>query len=170
MSIEDNKSEYGRMTIPGKDVACSRDANGRLVLHVGRREIVGAHVVAAFPLSCWGSMISLRDEGGTEVGMIDHIGNLDPKSRQIMKTELEKSYFMPRINDILFCEEKLDVVTMEVETDRGPRTLQVRNFRKNIRNLPHSRVIIKDVDGNRYEICNWTQLPGTARSYLMQYL
>ncbi|MFW6151857.1 MAG: DUF1854 domain-containing protein [Verrucomicrobiota bacterium] len=170
MNIGHNTSEYGRMTISGKDVKCSRDTNGRLVLHVGEKEIIGAHVVAAFPLSCWGSMISVRDEGGTEVGMIDHIGNLNPRSRQIMKTELEKSYFMPRIRDILFCEEKLDVITMEVETDRGCRTVQIRNVRKNIRNLPHYRVVIKDVDGNRYEICDWTQLSGPARSFLMQYI
>jgi hypothetical protein len=115
-------------------------------------------------------MISVRDAEGEEVGLIDDISMLDGKSRALMQAELEKSYFMPRISNILYCEEKLNVVTMEVETDRGDRTFQIRNVRRNIRNLPHYRIVIKDVDGNRYEIPDWTELPGPARSYLLQYI
>ena len=143
---------------------------GRLELHRdGRVEPVGS-IVSAFPLTGPGAMVSLRDEEGDEIGILDNVARLDPASREVMKGELERSYFMPVISDIVDIREELGVVTWEVETDRGPRTFQVRNVRQSIRKMANRRLVIKDVDGNRYEVRDWLGLQPLAQKLLQIYL
>jgi hypothetical protein len=45
----------------------------------------------------------------------------------------------------------------EVETDKGQREFETR-YKEDIRKLPGGRVIIKDADGNRYEIKDYMKL------------
>lgn len=147
-----------------------RDAEGdALVVIDGRPRSLG-NVMAAFPLSGRTRMVSLRDQEGQEIGILDDVAGLDETSRQIVTEELERTYFMPRIQDIFDIDEEHQVLTWEVETNRGPRTFQVRHVRQNVRKMGHRRLIIKDVDGNRYEIRDWQGLPPVARRFLEEYI
>ena len=151
-------------------VACKRGDNGHLRLLCPDREWEDVHFTPTFPLSRRFRLVAVRNPEGNEIAMLDDVAKLDPESKQIVADEMERSYFMPVITDILSVEEKLNVLTLEVETDRGPRTVQLRNPRKSIRKLPRSRVVIGDVDNNRYEIRDWTQLAGYGRELLGQYM
>jgi len=148
----------------------SRNDEGRLLLLMAETRQALGSVMAAFPLTRTGQMISLRDEEGREIAILDDIRKLDPQSRKIMREELERSYFMPRIVDIIDVREELGVVTWEVETNRGPRTFQVRHVRQNVRRMGRRRFVIKDVDGNRYEISDWSELPAPAVRLIRNYL
>jgi len=156
--------------ISAAQVRFERDPEGnpRLVLD-GRPRPLG-NVMAAFPLTERTRMISLRDQEGQEIGILDDVAGLDEASRQIITEELERTYFMPRIQDIFDIDEEHRVLTWEVETDRGPRTFQVRHVRQNVRKMGHRRLIIKDVDGNRYEIRDWQRLTPVARRFIEEYI
>ena len=54
----------------------------------------------------------------------------------------------------------------ESETTSGTRQLEIRGYRTNVRILSGNRVIIEDVDGNRYLIENWRALPQNIREIL----
>jgi hypothetical protein len=152
------------------EVRIERDDDGRLTLHrEGHAQPLGS-IMAAFPLTRPGRMVSLRDLEGEEIGLLDDVARLDPQSREIMTAELERAYFMPSIHDILDIREELGVVTWDVETDRGPRTFQVRRVRQNIRKMGRRRLVIKDVDGNRYDIADWLRLPPSAQNLIQVYL
>lgn len=163
-------SDEDRVAFQAADLRVERDEDGRLTLHLSD----GAHpvgsVMSAFPLTRPGTMVSFRDEEGEEIGILDDVRQLDPASRQIMAHELERSYFMPAITDILDITEELGVVSWEVETNRGQRTFQVRHVRRNIRKMGRRRLVIKDVDGNRYEIGDWLKLPPLAQKLIQVYL
>lgn len=152
------------------DVKCARQPNGHLDIVYPDGEWSDVHVTPTFPLSRRNAMVAVRDSNGEEVALLDDITKLDSDSREIMTEEMERSYFMPRITDILFAEEKMNVLTIEAETDRGPRTIQLRNPRRAIRKLPRNRVVIRDVDNNRYEIKDWTALPIYGRELLSQHM
>ena len=162
--------EYKNSVLDASRTTCGKDAEGGLVVRCDGEEIAVTSVMTAFPISRPGTMVSLRDDEGNEVAIIDNIGRLDNTSRYIIQQELEKSYFMPVITDFIYSEEKLGVLTMEVDTDKGPRTFQIRNFRKCIRQLGKGRVLIRDVDGNRYEVKHWPSLSSRGRNILMEYL
>jgi len=135
----------------------------------GGRQEVGT-ITMAFPLSNRGRMIVVRNAEGEEIGILDNLKSLDAASRRIANEEMEKSYFLPRIQDVFDVTEKLGVATWKVQTDRGPRTFQVRRPRQNLRKIGRRRVIIRDVDGNRYELSDWTTLPRRTRRLFEEYL
>ncbi|MCH7790062.1 MAG: DUF1854 domain-containing protein, partial [Acidobacteria bacterium] len=58
------------------------------------------------------------------------------------------------------------VVYADVETSSGPRQLEIRQIRTNIRLLSKNRALIEDVEGNRYELRDWGRLPKLTREIL----
>ena len=121
--------------------------------------------VKTFPLSAAMHFIALKDEEGKEIGIIEDLGELDSESREALKIELEKSYFMPdiiRINDI---DDDFGVPKWDVETDKGHRTFELRT-RRDARMMGRGRVLIKDIDGNRYEITDYRKLDPRSRDLL----
>ena len=159
-----------RFILKASDLRFGRAADDRVVLKIGDTMRAVGSVMAAFPLTDPYGMVALRDDNGDEIGILDDVRQLDPVSQKIIAEELERSYFMPKITDILDIEEELGVETWEVETDKGQRTFQVRNVRQNVRKLGRRRLVIKDVDGNRYEIRDWQGLPPVARRFLEEYI
>jgi len=156
--------------IPAASVSFRRDPRGHVVLvRDGVEQRVGA-VLSTFPLTAPGRIVAVRDENGDEIGLLDDAQRLDPESRRIVAQEVDRSYFMPRITNVLDVREELNVVTWEVETDRGPRTFEVRHVLRSIRRLGRRRIVIKDVDGNRYEIRDWLSLPAPARELIQVYI
>jgi hypothetical protein len=152
------------------DARFERDADGTVWLRTASARQAVSSMQGAFPLTHRLRMISLRDLDGNEIAMLDEVRDLDAASARIVEQELQRSYFMPRITDIYDIHEAHNVVEWDVETDKGPRTFQVRGVRKNVRRIGDRRLVVKDVDGNRYEIRDWTQLSDHPQELLEPYL
>jgi len=118
----------------------------------------GVHVLRDFPLSNEKRFISVRKGEEEEVGIIPYLDDLDDDSRQLIEAELERVYFVPCITRVISVEERFHVPKWEVETDRGPRVFEIRSGRNDIRVLGEGRVLIRDADGNQYEIPNYRRL------------
>ncbi len=169
-AITNNPVSLEPPILKASECTCRREPSGRLNISFPGGEFENVHMVPTFPLSCRGRMVAVLNAEGEEVAMLDRIGGLEPSSRRVAIDELERSYFMPRILLIEADKEELGVLTLDVLTDRGPRTVQIRNPRRSFRKLPNNRVAIRDVDGNRYEIRDWTNLDSYARELIGQYL
>ena len=113
--------------------------------------------VRAFPLSQPNQFIILLDADKKEIGMIEDIKQLNKASRKALEEELEKCYFMPKITKIHSVNGNFGVTQWKVDTDRGTVLFDLRS-RYDIVSLDGGRILIKDVDGNRYEIVNYHQL------------
>jgi hypothetical protein len=151
-------------------VRFERDPKGAVWMVRDETRTPVSSVVAAFPLSHRESMVSVRDSEGEEIGILDDLHSLDDPSRAVVEYELDRTYFMPRIIDIIEIDEALNVVEWFVETNKGPRRFQAHSVQKNVRRIGHRRLVIKDVDGNRYEVQDWTVLPPAAQALLEPYL
>ena len=155
-----------------QEVTIWRDRFGQLRLKLSDgREFRDVHLSLAFPLTQSNRMLILRDTELAEIGVVDEYLSIDDQSRQVLLEELEKAYFMPRILRILSADEKLGhgLGTFEVETDRGPRTIQVQ-LHERLRLLPGGRVMLQDVDANRYDIPHFADLDVRSRALLENYL
>ena len=115
-------------------------------------------VVRAFPISAVDDFIILKGTDGKELGAIRRVAELDPSSRQVLEAELERIYFTPRITRIRSIEVNFRIPKWDVETDRGPRVFEISSSRNDIRALGGGRVLIRDADGNRYEIADYRRL------------
>ncbi|MFW6414432.1 MAG: DUF1854 domain-containing protein [Verrucomicrobiota bacterium] len=170
MNTTENPLTFDDKVIDAALLKARRRSGGGLDIELPGQILSDIHLTPAFPISGRKRMVMILNREGEELGFIDNISKLDAASRSVIEEELERSYFMPRIITIIDAEEKLSVLTLSTETDRGGRTIQVRNPRQSIRKLPYNRVVIKDVDGNRYEIRDWTRLQPYGREILVQYM
>ena len=101
--------------------------------------------------------ISLRDEESNEIGIIEDIKHLPQESRKILVEELQKRYFMPKITKINALEGQFGITQWMVETSQGDVQFSLRS-RYDIVTLENGRILIKDADGNRYEIEDYNKL------------
>ena len=113
--------------------------------------------VYAFPVSETSRYIALRDEDSNEIGIIEDIKHLPHESRKTLVEELRKRYFMPKITKINALEGQFGITQWVVETSQGDVQFSLRS-RYDIVTLENGRVLIKDADGNRYEIENYNKL------------
>jgi hypothetical protein len=127
-------------------------------------------VARAFPLSDPDHYLGFLDGDGKDIGLLYDPGQLDPESRQIVEEELEKRYFVPIVERVLTIKEEFGTIYWTVETDRGQKELIVRNLRDNLQELSASRVIVTDVDGNRFEFPDVSKLDGKSQSVILRNL
>ena len=113
--------------------------------------------IRSFPLTDSNKYITLLDSEGEEIGIIQDVKQLSRESADTLLSELQKRYFMPKITKILELEGEFGVTRWVVETNRGPVTFGMRT-RYDVVSLENGRVLIKDADGNRYEIENYHHL------------
>lgn len=65
---------------------------------------------------------------------------------------------MPNISSVNTLKEEFGLWYWETMTDRGPRDFVVKDPRQNIINLGQGRLLIIDVDGNRFNVDNYDLL------------
>ncbi len=136
----------------------------------GDRSWREVRIARAFPLSDPDRYIGLRDGNDKDIGILETLHGLDGESRSIIDEELERRYFTPQVTRVDFVEEAFGVVTWEVETDKGPRRFLVRNLKDSSYTLGSSRVMMTDVDGNRYEFPNGRALGPKALQVLSKIM
>ena len=113
--------------------------------------------IRSFPLTDSNKYISLLDSEEKEIGIIQDIKQLPRESEKVLRSELQKRYFMPKITKIHKLDGEFGVTQWVVETNRGPVTFGMRT-RYDVVSLENGRILIKDADGNRYEIENYHRL------------
>ncbi|MCS6859048.1 MAG: DUF1854 domain-containing protein [Abditibacteriales bacterium] len=150
-----------------KQIVIKRNQFNELVVELENGETLeNVTPVRAFPLTAPTKFIAITNQDGEDLGLIEDVEKLDRASRTILEEELAKRYFIPRIHRVLSLKNRFGVLSWEVETDRGVRTFEIRE-RDDIRRLPGTnRVLLRDVDGNRYEIPDTTQLDVASQMLL----
>lgn len=159
----------GLRLLDPREVRLDWDAMGYLRAVIGGQEYARVRVLESFPLSSAHCFVALRSQDGEEIGMLEDAASLDRDSRRVLEAELDKSYFIPKIIRIRCIDEDLGVPKWDVETDRGPRAFEL-GTRQDAHSQGRGRVLIKDIDGNRYEIPNWYKLDGQSRALLEEEL
>ena len=95
--------------------------------------------------------ISVLTGSSEEIGVIRDVA-LFEKEQDLLKAELERIYFTPKIKKILAMKEKYGFSNWDVETDIGRISFSVRDTFRSVHTFANGRVIITDVDGTRYKI------------------
>jgi len=141
---------------------------GSLGLEVDGKIYENVKVVPLFPLSDDEGWISVIDEDGREIGIVERLRSLEPESQRALREELRKRYVVPRILKVRSCREHFGLVEWEVETDRGPRRFLTRNLRETVQRMG-VRLMFSDVDGNRYDVPDLRALDPKSRALIERY-
>lgn len=137
-----------------------------LRLHLPDRCYPRAIAVWAFPFTDRRHFIGFRDSEDNAIGMVSDSHDLDRDSRAVLFESLERRYFVPRIQRVIKAREEFGLLTMSVETDRGPITFTVNNPRENIHWIGPDRILFVDAEENRYEILSHDDLDSRSQAML----
>ena len=106
----------------------------------------------AFPAGEPYRYISVAGKDEKEIGMIMDIAEFPEAQRDLLKAELDRMYFMPKILRIEDVKDRFGRTTFRVKTDIGEMSFTVQDVYRSLFRLPDGRLILTDVDGNRFEI------------------
>lgn len=125
---------------------------GLLSLQIGDDVYEGISIQRAFPFSHGDAYLSVRDKDAKEIGMIRSLSQFGGEAERLIANELERRYFVPTITRISRIKEEFGYAYWDVDTDRGPRRFTVRGLQESVLPIGEQRILIIDVDGNRFEI------------------
>lgn len=150
---------------PG-NAAFSKTPGGFLRLEKDGETYERVSLFRTFPFTLGDRYLSVRDMEGKELGVIKEMEDFPPEVVEAFKTELERRYFTPTITKIKSMKEEFGYAYWEVETDSGPRRFTVRDMQQSLLLLSQVHVMIVDIDGNRFEIPDYTALDPASRKYI----
>ena len=125
----------------------------------------------AMPFKLPDDYISVQDMESKELFLIHSLYEFSDEQIGVLAAVLKKRYFCPKISKIPSVKEKLGYLYFEVETDAGHKSFALRDATHNLRRLDDgARIIIIDVDGNRYEIPDVSKMPDKDFKRIEPYL
>lgn len=122
-----------------------------------------------FPVSVQDRFITLLDENGVEQAVIRDLKTLPKDQREIIEDCLNEYYLIPKILRIRDYRERYDGLTLFTDTDKGPADIEIRILLKGFR-MDGVRVLIRDINDNRYEIPDINRVDNLSRQILGRYL
>lgn len=124
------------------------------------------HIVLCRPLNEPAGLGLLEDKSGTELAMLQPLENLNAASQKVLQNSLRLRGLTARILSIDSLAHQYGAVYWSVKTDRGAREFVLRGLTEHVRWLGDKRIIITDVDGNRFEISDMSALDKPSRDLL----
>ena len=115
-------------------------------------------VLRLFPLYQADSYFSIRRQAeghrdrNTELGIIESLEPFPENQKELVKKDLDKRYFVPRITHVTAAKEEFGHTYWECDTTAGHRSFTTFDMSTSMVRLGEYSVLLIDVDGNRYEI------------------
>jgi hypothetical protein len=105
--------------------------------------------------------IALLDSKNEEVAFIENMDDLDETSKQVIEEEMARRYLKAHIESIYSIQMEYGVAYWDVMTDRGRREFVIRGHDSTFW-VSETRLLLTDVDGNRFEIIDYKKLDAAS--------
>ncbi len=135
-----------------------RNDNGFIGLKFGDNDYKRVSLIKAFPFSNTYNYISVRDKEQKEIGIIQDVNLFSEEIINLFNEELERRYYLPVIEKIYSIKDEFGYSYWHVLTHLGEKKFVIRRDYNNFINIKNNMILIIDVDGNRYEISDYTKL------------
>ncbi|MCS7224085.1 MAG: DUF1854 domain-containing protein [Armatimonadetes bacterium] len=143
----------------------------QIVLIWGDRAIAIQKVLRALPISDPWRYLVVYDSDGAEVGVIKDFGELDSKSQEILRRELEARYKTLVIKRVLKVERlsQSGHSRWQVETNEGIHDIVIPGS-DHIHTSRYPRIFLRSADSQRYEIPDFEALDIHSRRVARDFL
>ena len=152
-----------------RDLKLSRGEKGALRMSYRGEERALNRIVRNFPRTNPSHYISLLDEEGHEIGIIEDPKTLDPASQEVMEVALRNAYFIPTIQVIRAIRIDGEASNWEVDTDDGPRSFRVKS-RDDIATHDIPAILIMDTQNKKYHIEDYDELDPDSKTLINDLL
>ena len=116
--------------------------------------------VRLFPFTDPAKYISIRvgNDMGEELSVIEDLAALSPEQRELVERDLDLNYFLPQIKEIISIKDEYGYAYFHVVTDKGPVRFAINMGGTNVTKLSETRLLITDINENRFEVRDVTKL------------
>lgn len=173
LNIYEKKAEEMTSTnIISKGDKFSKTSGGFLSLDYNGKHYKRVRIVRLFPFSDADKYLSIRDHGDAdkEIGIIEDLNAMSDETKNLINEQLTLSYFTPVISKIYEIKDEYGYAYFKVETDKGECRFAISMGSNAVTKLSETRLIIKDVDENRFEIKDVDKLSRKERRMLDLFL
>ena len=150
----------------------TRVGNGFLSMQFEDKVYPRVNVVRMFPFSDSDKFISIRnaEEPFEEIGIVEDLNDVCEEVRVLLLEQLSLRYFTPIIKKVRSIKDEYGYSYWDVVTDRGDCKFTVKMGGKSISHLSETRVLIMDIDENRFEIPDVSKMTAVERKKLDLFL
>lgn len=144
----------------GENALFARTAGGFVSLKTKDKEYPRVGVYLTFPLTNPQEYISIReaDEKAKEIGLIEKLSLLPADQQEMLNEQIRLRYFTPVITKILDVKDEYGYAYWNVVTTFGSCRFTTHMSGNAVVHLSDSRLLVTDIDGNRYEIPDFYSL------------
>lgn len=169
--LSDLKELESALSLTPEKTSFFLSQNGLLMASIPEADYEGRVFLArAFPFKTADEYISVQNEEKEEIGMIRVLSDFDKETVEILKQELDRKYFAPKISKIVKLSARFGMSYWDCETDHGLLSFTVKDTGRSILRAGEDRVFIVDHDGCRYEIPSLAQLDKKSLGKIEMYL
>jgi hypothetical protein len=144
-------------------VRCLEDETLELRVHADVFSNIS--VRRTFPVTDPDHYILLLDASDEEIGIVESLSGVPAETREILEQHLERYYFATHINAIRSVQSRHGVTTWDLDTNRGPRTIYLKD-RGDIRRISDHRIVLIDMQGIRFDIPDTRKLDTISRTFI----
>lgn len=143
--------------------------NGFLYIKYQEKE-QRAFLCRQFPFEMQWEFISVMNDEQQEIGIIRSLDLFEGETRELLRLELERRYYAPVIKSIGQVKERYGFSYWKVTTEEGELSFTLHDTFRSIIHAEEKRLVILDVDGNRFEIPNVDALDRKSYKKIELYL
>ena len=125
-------------------------------------------VYRTFPVTMPEEYISIReaDEKAREIGVVEKLSVLEEEQAEMLREQLRLRYFTPEITKIFDIKTEYGYGYFHVMTTYGECRFTIHTGGSSVVSLTDTRIVINDLDGNRFEVPDITRLTAAERKKL----
>jgi hypothetical protein len=135
----------------------------RLRLTLGDRSYPTVVPKWASPLRNPGKYLSFLDGKGNEIVMVVEPSELPDQSREAALEEVARRYLTAQILEVLDAKGEWGATYWTVRTERGVREFVTQSLSENAQWLGADHILLIDVDGNRFELKDFSALDARSQ-------
>ena len=124
----------------------------------------------ALPFTAPEQYICVTDMDDKEIAVLESLDLMDEATQELLREELGIRYFYPEVTQVKSIKEKMGSYYVELCIGTHEKTIAVKDISKNLKQLGGGRLIVTDVDGNRFAIPNVYEIHKKSLRMLEPYL
>ena len=163
-NIDQMEREVEEMTalryLTKENAVFARTEGGFISLEFDGKKWERVQVIRLFPFTEPDQFISIRtvEERSKEIGVIEDMKKVSKETRKMLEEQLKLHYFTPVIQKVLDIKGEYGYAYFHVMTDRGECRFTINMGGNAVVRLTDTRLLITDLDENRFEIPDVLQL------------
>ncbi|MBQ8311116.1 MAG: DUF1854 domain-containing protein [Clostridia bacterium] len=123
-----------------------------------------------FPFELEWEFISVMDAEQQEIGIVKSVELFDEEQKKLLVEELRRRYYSPVIDKIISVKERYGFSYWKVHTPDGEVSFTLHDTYRSIIHAGETRIIMLDVNGNRFEIPDTSALDHKSYKKIELYL